>query len=94
MKFDYTLLDNNECMLHIFNDKDDLIGYCIHSVDDYNRATIAYIKVFGKYRRQGIATSAIKELLSKYTQLIWDYKFTDVGRKWFDALIKNNIITQ
>jgi hypothetical protein len=34
----------------------------------------------------------VKELQSRYI-LRWDYRFSEIGRKWYDGLIKKQIIT-
>ena len=69
------------------------VGSCVYTVTEpYNEPTITFIQVFESYRRRGVATAMVMELERKYGRLCWDYKFTDDGRKWFNALVERNIV--
>lgn len=69
------------------------VASCVYTTKEpYPEPTITFIQVFEGYRRRGIATAVVQELERKYGGLSWDYKFTDDGRKWFNALIERNIV--
>jgi len=82
----------NEYYCNIYN-WDVQVGYCKYykSNNKYNSVYIDYIKINKEHRRKGYATEMVKELQTKYT-LLWEYSFTQIGRKWFDMLIKRKII--
>jgi len=52
---------------------------------------IEYIQINEEYRRKGYGTDIVKELQRMY-RLQWDYRFTDDGRQWFNALISRKIV--
>lgn len=77
----------------IFNDSDIYVGYCKYYKSNWyeNIVYIEYIYIYETYRRMGYATQMVLELKSRY-ELKWDYRFTDMGRVWYDALCKKDII--
>jgi len=69
------------------------VGSCVYTITEpYPEPTITYIQTFERYQRQGVATAIVQELQRKYGGIVWDYKFTDVGRKWFNTLIDRKIV--
>lgn len=66
---------------------EELVGYCKYRDADFvtygNGVTIEFIYVYPKYRRNGIATEIANCLKEKYSKLIWNHKFTDLGRLWY-----------
>jgi hypothetical protein len=34
----------------------------------------------------------VRELQSRY-ELKWDYRFSEVGRKWYDGMLKKGVIS-
>ena len=64
------------------------VGYCkfyLHQIDGF---TVEYIYVYEEYRRCGFAIQIINYLKTKYTRVVWNQQFTDVGRLWYDSYIK------
>lgn len=81
-----------EYSCNISNSKN-TVGYCKYiKLDNYtNRVYIEYIHIYQQYRRIGYATDMVKELQNKYN-LTWNYKFSDVGRLWFNMLVNKNVV--
>lgn len=94
--FEHVLLERDsnkeEYYCNIYN-RDVQVGYCKYYKDykDYNSVYISYIKIFEEYRRRGYATLMVNELQKKYT-LLWEYSFTQIGRKWFNKLVQRGIV--
>ena len=86
-------MDEYSC--NIINDKNNTVGYCkYYRPNIYDEvAIIEFINIGYEHRRRGYATAMVKELQSKY-ELKWDYRFSEVGRKWYDALIKKGVINE
>jgi RimJ/RimL family protein N-acetyltransferase len=86
----------DEYSCNIINNKDDVVGYCKYYKPYEERdevVIIEFINIRYEHRRRGYATKMVKELQSKYT-LKWDYRFSEVGRKWYDGLIKKGVISE
>jgi len=69
------------------------VGYCKYYSTDptSNIVYIEYIHVDIDQRRKGYATQFVKELQKNHI-LGWDYSFTSEGRKWYNALIDQNVV--
>lgn len=99
MKFDhYNLYSHRndfqtEYLCDIYNNVDKLVGYCKYYTNDVSSdlVCIEFIYINENERRNGYATEMVKELSKKY-QLVWDYRFTECGKLWYDGLIKKCII--
>lgn len=85
--------DKEEYMCDIFDNFGKKVGYCkYYKINRYdNFVYIEYIFISEDERRKGYATELVRELHSKY-ELGWDYRFTDLGRRWYDSLVKKSII--
>lgn len=70
-----------------------LVGHCKYYSTDptSNIVYIEYIHVNIDQRRKGYATQFVKELQKNHI-LGWDYSFTSEGRKWYNALINQNVV--
>jgi hypothetical protein len=53
---------------------------------------IEFVNIGYEHRRRGYATMMVKELQRMYT-LKWDYRFSEIGRKWYDGMLKKEVIT-
>lgn len=94
---------------HIYLEQDDLeryyctirdnqqnvVGWCKYYKPtlECEGVCIEYISINNEYQRKGYGTLTVKELNRKYGRLIWDYRFTNVGRQWFESLIKKGIVS-
>jgi ribosomal protein S18 acetylase RimI-like enzyme len=96
IRFEHILIGGSlfkdEYCCNIYN-WDGRVGYCKYYRRelDYNSVYIEYINIYEEHRRKGYATAMVKELQSKYT-LLWEYSFTQTGRKWFNKLVKREIV--
>lgn len=97
MKFEHIYLsdsyDREEYLCNIIDDYNKNVGYCkyykLNSYDD--TVYIEYIFINEDDRRKKYATQMVIEL-NKNHKLEWDYRFTKIGRHWYNGLIKNGII--
>jgi len=78
--------DSNEYYCNVYIG-DSLVAYCkyydANILLDGVGVTIEYIYVNAEHRRNGIATNIANFLKEKYTNLIWNHKFTESGRLWY-----------
>ena len=65
---------------------------CENLTVDSGSVIIEFIDIGYEHRRRGYATMAVKDLQSRY-ELKWDYRFSEVGRKWYDGLLKKGVIS-
>ena len=86
-------VDEYSCTL--INNRNDTVGYCKYYKlsEETEEVVIEFINIVYEHRRRGYATDMVKELQSMYT-LKWDYRFSEVGRKWYDALIKKGVVSE
>jgi len=97
MEFVHTYLgvDNNreEYSCEIFNKNKVNVGYCKYYKPNIYEDVIyiEFINIGYEHRRRGYATAMVVELQRRYN-LKWDYRFSEVGRKWYDGLIKKGVI--
>ena len=70
------------------------VGHCkYYKPNVYDEVVIIeFIDIGYEHRRRGYATMAVKDLQSRY-ELKWDYRFSEVGRKWYDGLLKKGVIS-
>lgn len=79
--------------MDVLIEKDIKVASCVFTITEpYPEPTITYIQTFERYQRQGVATAIVQELQRKYGGIVWDYKFTDAGRRWFNTLIDRKIV--
>lgn len=98
--FEHKYLGYNEIYHEYYCDmiddsrNDKYVGYCKYSKEYYldNYVVIEYITVKPEYRRMGYGTKLIQEILTKY-KILWDGRFTDQGRLFYDGLVKKRIIS-
>jgi hypothetical protein len=86
--------DRDEYACSIINKYGVAVGYCkYYRPNIYDEVVIIeFIDIVYEHRRQGYATAMVCELQNKY-ELKWDYRFSEVGRKWYDALLKKQVIS-
>lgn len=79
----------------IRDNRQNVVGWCKYYKPslEYEGVCIEYISINDGFQRNGYGTLTVKELQTKYGKLIWDHRFTNVGRKWFDSLIKKGIVS-
>ena len=84
-EYSCTIIDNNK------ND----VGHCkYYKPNIYDEVVIIeFINIKYEHRRRGHATALVKELQRMYT-LKWDYRFSETGKKWYDALIKKGVVSE
>jgi|TARA_R110000868_G_scaffold139573_2_gene354546 hypothetical protein len=98
MEFIHTYLGYNnnrdEYNCEILNEIKNPVGFCKYyksnSYDDI--VCIEFVNIGYEHRRRGYATMMVKELQRMYT-LKWDYRFSEIGRKWYDGMLKKEVIT-
>ena len=86
--------DRDEYSCTIINNNGDNVGHCkYYKPNIYDEvAIIEFINIKYEHRRRGYATLMVKELQRMYT-LKWDYRFSEVGRKWYDGMLKKGVIS-
>jgi ribosomal protein S18 acetylase RimI-like enzyme len=91
MLSDYDCRSEYNC--DIYNEQNIYVGYCKYYKPNWydDIAYIEYIFISDIYRRRGYATKMVEELNNRY-ELKWDYKFTDMGRLWYESMCKKDII--
>jgi hypothetical protein len=79
----------------ILNKEKRVVGNCKYYKNDESDdiVFIEFINIGYEHRRRGYATSMVKELNSKYT-LKWDGRFSEVGKLWYNSLLKSGIISE
>ena len=80
----------------IINNKNDTVGHCKYYKpyeDENDVVIIEFINIGYEHRRRGYATKMVNELQSRY-KLKWDNRFSEVGKKWYDGLIKKGVISE
>ena len=84
--------DEYDCT--ITNVSGDVVGHCkYYKPNVYDEVVIIeFINIGYEHRRRGYATMVVGELQSRY-KLKWDYRFSEVGRKWYDGLLKKGVIS-
>lgn len=84
--------DEYDCT--IINVSGDEVGHCkYYKPNVYDEVVIIeFINIGYEHRRRGYATMVVGELQSRY-KLKWDYRFSEVGRKWYDGLLKKGVIS-
>ena len=99
MRFDHVYMGTSpegrdEYVCSIINNKNDVVGHCKYYKigEETEEVIIEFINIGYEHRRRGYATDMVKELQSRY-ELKWDYRFSEVGRKWYDGLIKKGVIS-
>lgn len=99
MRFDHVYMGTSpegrdEYVCSIINNKND-VGHCkYYKPNVYDEVVIIeFINIKYEHRRRGYATAMVKDLQSRY-KLKWDYRFSEVGRKWYDALIKKGVVSE
>lgn len=92
VRFKHSTVGINDYYCTILNDNEK-VGYCKYRIDNdwSNDIYISFIFINENKRRLGFGTKLVKELKSKYN-LLWDYRFTAIGRKWYESLIEFEII--
>jgi len=97
IKFDHKYLflyeNKHQYVCDIFvNEKE--VGVCKYYRDDLDIDDATYIEfilIYQQFRRKGYATEMVKDLQSKFN-LKWDGQFTNMGRIFYESLIKKLII--
>jgi hypothetical protein len=86
--------DRDEYVCTIVNNNGHDVGHCkYYKPNVYDEIVIIeFINIRYEHRRRGYATAMVKELQSRY-ELKWDYRFSEVGRKWYDGLLKKQVIS-
>ena len=82
-----------EYTCNIVNNFGNVVGQCKYyktNIEDED-VFIEFINIGYEHRRRGYATAMVVELQRRYN-LKWDYRFSEVGRKWYDGLIKKGVI--
>ena len=99
MKFDHVYMGTStegreEYSCTIINNRGDDVGHCkYYRPNVYDEVVIIeFINIRYEHRRRGYGTAMVKELQSRY-ELKWDYRFSETGRKWYDGLIKKQVIS-
>lgn len=99
MVFDHVYMGTScegreEYSCSILNNKKDVVGHCkYYRPNIYDDVVIIeFINIVYEHRRRGYATAMVRELQSRY-ELKWDYRFSEVGRKWYEGLIKKGVIS-
>ena len=79
----------------IINNRNDVVGHCKYYKlsEETEEVIIEFINIGYEHRRRGYATAMVKELQSRY-ELKWDYRFSEVGRKWYDGMLKKGVISE
>lgn len=99
MQFIHTYLGFNdnrdEYSCNILNDNKHSVGYCKYYKNNIydDIVCIEFINIGYEHRRRGYATAMVNELKKRYT-LCWDYRFSELGRKWYDGLLKKGVISE
>jgi len=78
----------------IINKHGHVVGHCkYYKPNVYDEVVmIECIHIAYEHRRNGYATDMVKDLQSRY-ELKWDYRFSEMGRKWYDGLLKKQVIS-
>jgi GNAT superfamily N-acetyltransferase len=98
MKFEHCYLGNDDVDRYyckLFDETEEIVGWCKYytPTTDCDDVCIEYIYIENEHRRKGYATLIVKELIKKYGQLTWDYRFTSTGRHWYESLIKKGVVS-
>lgn len=97
MEFVHTYLGDankrEEYSCEIFNKNKVNVGYCkYYKPNIYEDIVyIEFINIKYEHRRRGYATATVLELNKRYT-LNWDHRFSKIGKKWYEGLLKKGVI--
>jgi len=99
MEFKHVYMGTNcegrdEYVCTIINVSGDDVGHCkYYKPNVYDSIVIIeFINIRYEHRRRGYATVMVRELQSRY-ELKWDHRFSEVGRKWYDGMLKKGVIS-
>ncbi len=86
--------DRDEYVCTIINKHGVDVGHCkYYKPNVYDEVVIIeFINIVYEHRRRGYGTAMVKELQSRY-ELKWDYRFSETGRKWYDGMLKKQVIS-
>ena len=79
---------------NILDDFGKSLGHCKYYKTDGcdDVVIIEFINISYVHRRRGYATTMVQELQRRY-ELKWDHRFSEVGRKWYEGLLKKQVIS-
>ena len=84
----------DEYVCNIINKNRHDVGHCKYYKTDGcdDVVIIEFINISYEHRRRGYATTMVQELQRRY-ELKWDHRFSEVGRKWYDGMLKKGVIS-